>query len=99
MLGRKNCLFIGDIDAGTNIAGLCTLVATCEKRGVNRFAFPPTSSLGCRTIPLIGATTCSRVPLGRYVAGIIQRTVLLRGVHQGGPFRPMRWRRNFRRHT
>lgn len=34
-LGRKNFLFVGDIHAGKNIAGLYSLVATCEARGIN----------------------------------------------------------------
>ena len=38
-LGRKNYLFVGDVDAGTNIAGLYTLVATCEARGINPFEY------------------------------------------------------------
>lgn len=38
-LGRKNYLFVGDVDAGTNIAGLYTLVATCEARAINPFAY------------------------------------------------------------
>jgi transposase len=38
-LGRKNYLFVGDIDSGTNIAGLYTLVATCEARRINPFAY------------------------------------------------------------
>lgn len=38
-LGRKNFLFVGDVDSGTNIAGLYTLVATCEARGINPFAY------------------------------------------------------------
>ena len=38
-LGRKNFLFVGDIDAGTSIAGLYTLIATCEARGINPFAY------------------------------------------------------------
>jgi transposase len=38
-LGRKNFLFVGDVDAGTNIAGLYTLIATCEARGINPFAY------------------------------------------------------------
>jgi transposase len=38
-LGRKNYLFVGDVDAGMSIAGLYTLVATCEARGVNPFAY------------------------------------------------------------
>jgi transposase len=38
-LGRKNYLFVGDVEAGTSIAGLYTLVATCEARGINTFAY------------------------------------------------------------
>ena len=38
-LGRKNFLFVGDVDAGTNIAGLYTLIATCEARSINPFAY------------------------------------------------------------
>ena len=38
-LGRKNFLFVGDVDAGTNIAGLYTLIATCEARGINPFEY------------------------------------------------------------
>jgi transposase len=34
-LGRKNFLFIGHDEAGQNIAGLYSLVATCEAHGVN----------------------------------------------------------------
>jgi transposase len=38
-LGRKNYLFVGDVEAGSSIAGLYTLVATCEARGINPFAY------------------------------------------------------------
>jgi transposase len=38
-LGRKNYLFVGDVDAGMSVAGLYTLVATCEARGINPFAY------------------------------------------------------------
>jgi transposase len=34
-LGRKNYLFVGNEDAGNNVAGLYSLVATCEANGVN----------------------------------------------------------------
>ena len=34
-LGRKNYLFVGNEDAGTNIAGLYSLVATCAAHGKN----------------------------------------------------------------
>jgi transposase len=37
-LGRKNYLFVGDVKAGMSIAGLYTLIATCEARGINPFA-------------------------------------------------------------
>jgi len=38
-LGRKNYRFVGDVEAGASIAGLYTLVATCEARGINPFAY------------------------------------------------------------
>jgi transposase len=34
-LGRKNFLFVGNEDAGHDLAVLYTLVATCEKHGIN----------------------------------------------------------------
>jgi transposase len=36
-LGRKNYLFVGDVDSGRSLAGLYSLVATCESRGINPF--------------------------------------------------------------
>lgn len=38
-LGRKNYLFVGHDEAGENIAGLYSLVATCEVNGVNPQAY------------------------------------------------------------
>jgi transposase len=38
-LGRKNFLFLGDVEAGSNIAGIYTLIATCEARGINPLAY------------------------------------------------------------
>jgi hypothetical protein len=35
---RKNYLFVHD-DAGASIAGLYSLVATCEARGINPFEY------------------------------------------------------------
>jgi len=34
-LGRKNFLFVGSDEAGENLAGLYSLIATCETNGVN----------------------------------------------------------------
>ena len=34
-LGRKNYLFVGHDEAGANLAGLMSLLATCEENGVN----------------------------------------------------------------
>jgi transposase len=34
-LGRKNFLFVGNDRAGENLAGLYSLIATCEANGVN----------------------------------------------------------------
>ena len=38
-LGRKNFLFVGNDDAGENLAGLYSLVATCEANNVNPLAW------------------------------------------------------------
>jgi hypothetical protein len=38
-LGRKNYLFVHDGDAGASIAGLYSLVATCEARRINPFEY------------------------------------------------------------
>ena len=38
-LGRKNFLFVHHAEAGANIAGLYSLVATCEARGINPFDY------------------------------------------------------------
>jgi transposase len=38
-LGRRNFLFVGHEDAGANIAGLYSLVSTCEANGVNPLAY------------------------------------------------------------
>jgi transposase len=38
-LGRKNYLFVHDVERGASIAGLYSLVATCEARGINPFVY------------------------------------------------------------
>jgi len=38
-LGRKNYLVVGDVEAGKSLAGLYSLVATCESRGINPFDY------------------------------------------------------------
>jgi transposase len=38
-LGRKNYLFVGDVDSGKSLVGLYSLVATCESRGINPFDY------------------------------------------------------------
>jgi transposase len=38
-LGRKNYLFVHDVECGANIAGLYALVATCEARQINPFEY------------------------------------------------------------
>lgn len=38
-LGRKNYLFVHDVERGANIAGLYSLVATCEARQINPFEY------------------------------------------------------------
>lgn len=36
---RKNYLFVGDVAAGKSLAGLYSVVATCEARGINPFEY------------------------------------------------------------
>ena len=38
-LGRKNILFVGTDEAGENLAGLYSLIATCEVNGINPVAY------------------------------------------------------------
>ena len=38
-LGRKNFLFVGDVEAGDHLAGLYSLVATCEAHDVDPVAY------------------------------------------------------------
>ena len=38
-LGRKNFLFVGSDHAGENLAGLYSLIMTCEANGVNPVAY------------------------------------------------------------
>ena len=38
-LGRKNYLFVGDVESGKSLAGVYSLVATCESRGINPFDY------------------------------------------------------------
>src|SRR5690606_19351323 len=40
-LGRANSLFVGSQEAGENLAVLYTLVASCEKNGINPVAYLP----------------------------------------------------------
>ena len=35
VVGRKNWLFVGHDESGENVAGLFSLIATCEANGVN----------------------------------------------------------------
>jgi transposase len=38
-LRRKNYLFVHDVERGASLAGLYSLVATCEARGINPFEY------------------------------------------------------------
>ena len=38
-LGRKNYLFVHDVERGESLAGLYSLVATCEARAINPFEY------------------------------------------------------------
>ena len=50
-LGRKNFLFVGHDAAGENLAGLYSLVATCEANGVNPVAYLTDVLLRVQTHP------------------------------------------------
>jgi transposase len=50
-LGRKNYLFVGNDEAGDNIAGLYSLVATCQANGVNPEAYLADVLLRVQTTP------------------------------------------------
>jgi transposase len=51
-LGRKNFLFVGHDQAGRNIAGLYSLVATCEAHGINPVAYLSDVLLRLQTHPM-----------------------------------------------
>ena len=38
-VGRKNYLFVGNAASGANMAGIYSLIATCETRNINPFAY------------------------------------------------------------
>ena len=50
-LGRKNWLFVGHDEAGENVAGLFSLVMTCEANGVNPVAYLADVLLRVQTHP------------------------------------------------
>src|SRR5450432_1926467 len=59
-LGRKNYLFVPDVERGASIAGLYSLVATCEARGINPSSTSRTSSHACRITRPTTSTHCCR---------------------------------------
>jgi transposase len=50
-LGRKNFLFVGHDEAGENLAGLYSLIATCEANEVNPVAYLADVLLRVQTHP------------------------------------------------
>jgi transposase len=50
-LGRKNFLFVGSDEAGENLAGLYSLIATCEANGVNPVEYLANVLLRVQTHP------------------------------------------------
>jgi transposase len=50
-LGRKNFLFVGTDEAGENLAGLYSLISTCEVNGVNPVAYLADVLLRVQTHP------------------------------------------------
>jgi transposase len=53
-LGRKNFLFVGHDPAGENLAGLYSLVAACEAKGVNPVAYFADILMRVQTHPASG---------------------------------------------
>jgi transposase len=54
-LRRKNYLFVGHDRAGQNIAGLYSLIATCEVNGINPFEYL------ADVLPRLGSHAASRI--------------------------------------
>jgi transposase len=50
-IGRKNFLFVGSDHAGENLAGLYSIIATCEANGVNPVAYLADVLLRVQTHP------------------------------------------------
>ncbi len=50
-MGRKNWLFVGHDESGENVAGLFSLVMTCEANGVNPAAYIADVLLRVQTHP------------------------------------------------
>jgi len=50
-LGRKNFLFVGSDEAGENLAGLYSLISTCEVNGVNPVTYLAEVLLRVQTHP------------------------------------------------
>jgi hypothetical protein len=78
-LGRKNYLFVGNEDAGENIAGLYSLVATCEANRVNPLAYLRDVSASA-PIPQPVSTNCCPIaglhaPNRSFVNHVAGRTV------------------------
>lgn len=57
-LGRKNLLFVGNEDAGDNIAGLYSLVATCEANDANPIDYLRDVLLRISTHPADASMSC-----------------------------------------
>lgn len=59
-LRRKNYLFVGSDEAGRNLAGLSSLVATCEVNGVNPGAYLADVLMRLGSPPRHTWTSCCR---------------------------------------
>jgi len=59
-LGRKNFLFVGTDHAGENLAGLYSLIATCEANNVNPAAYLADVLVRVQSLLLRGSTNCCR---------------------------------------
>ena len=57
-LGRKHYLFVQDVERGASIAGLHSLVATCEARGINPFKYLADVLARVQVIRPAASTSC-----------------------------------------
>lgn len=76
-LGRKNFLFVGHDEAGENLAGLYSLIATCEANEVNPVDYLADVMLRVQTHP--ASRIDELLPRNRPAEGVLTQLSLARG--------------------